>query len=180
GLILDPDAVCPGFYRLVHHGRPHRIVSGCTRSRCSRTRYLFRHRALPLRDGGGRSLRISRRNSLLVAEDYRQTLSRVVGTPRGDNRVHWFQPDVLPAVRSRLSRHAATLLGLFPYAGMAGAERAFDRRSQHSGNWLSPADGLFILVTALWQTRGRQSMDGHRPGMENAVSTPHFQFRRDS
>src|SRR5207247_9909815 len=115
---------------------------------------------------------------LLVAEDYRQTLSRVVGTPRGDNRVHWFQPDVLPAVRSRLSRHAATLLGLFPYAGMAGAERAFDRRSQHSGNWLSPADGLFILVTTLCQTRGRQSMDGSPPRTQAGVSSPDFHFRR--
>ena len=79
----------------------------------------------------------------------------------GADRVHRLQPDVLPAVHSRLPGHAAPLSRLS--AGVPGAERAFDRGRLDSGGRLSAADDLFPVVAALRQDRGGR-IPGTPPG----------------
>ena len=64
---------------------------------------------------------------------------------RGD-RVSWIQPDVLPAVHPRISRHAAPLLAV--PAGIPGAECAFDCRPT-----ILAVGYLLPMVYFLWSMR---------------------------
>src|SRR5205814_1279342 len=79
-------------------------------ARCAPDRHLFRHRAFPLHHGWRRGQRLFRRAALLVAQDYRPALPRDLGARRRDPDVSRLQPDLLPAIHPRLSRHAAALL----------------------------------------------------------------------
>ena len=75
-------------------------------------RHLFRRRPFPLHHGGRRGDGLHGGHAFLVAEDFRPHVSRGLGTAGRAHRVHRLQPDVLPAVHSRLPGHAAALLAL--------------------------------------------------------------------
>ena len=115
-----------GFLGLFTIGGLTGLFLACARHRRSRHRHLFRHRPLPLHHGRRRAHGISRRHAFLVAKNFRQALSRRLGTARRPHRFHRIQPDLLPAVHSRLPGHAAPLLPV--PAGVPGAQRALDRR----------------------------------------------------
>ena len=108
-------------------------------ARRARARHLLRRRALPLHHGRRRGHGVPRRHALLVAEDHRPDVSGGVGEGRRGDRLPRLQPDVLPAVRARLSGHAAALPRLS--AGVSGAERDVDgggvdpRRSATCCRW---------------------------------------------
>src|SRR6478736_371588 len=93
-----------------------------------------------------------------------------------DHYLHRLQPDLLSAIRSRLHGDAAPLLGLLAHAGVARSERALDSRLQHSRGRISAADGVLLVVFALRKNCRRQSMDGHWPGVANALSATHLQL----
>ena len=88
--------------------------------------------------------------------------------------VRRFQPDVLPAVHSRLPGDAATLLAIS--AGISGAERALDRRLDHSGRRIPFAHDLFLVVDALRKDCRRQSLGRLRPGMDDLFAAADIQF----
>jgi cytochrome c oxidase subunit 1 len=72
-------------------------------------RHLLRGRALPLHHGRRRDHGLHGRPALLVAEDDRPHVFRVLLAHRGDPGVRRLQPDLPAAVRGRLPRHAAPL-----------------------------------------------------------------------
>src|SRR5207253_6254972 len=84
-------------------------------------RQLLRHGALPLHDHGRARLRLLRRRLLLAAEDDGPRLERAAREDPLLAHVRVLQPDVLPALRRRLPRHAAP--GLDLRAQLADAER---------------------------------------------------------
>ena len=75
------------------------------------------------------------------------------GTLGGVARVRRLQPDILPAVHSRLHGNAAPVLAV--PSGIPGVECAFDRRFDDSGGRICSAHGLFPVVDALRQNRRR-------------------------
>ena len=83
-----------------------------------------------------------------------------------------FNLTFLPAVHSRLRRHAAPLLAVS--AGVPGAERALNGRRQHTRRRLSAADDLFRLVAALREDRRRESLGRRWPGVEDHVAAAHL------
>src|SRR5439155_1632298 len=98
------------------------VVAAFTRKKI----FGYRFVAYSLRGGRRNGDGVSRRPSLLVAEDDRPHVSGVVGATCGAARLHRIQSDVLPAIRSRIPRHAAPLPRVC--AGVPGAERFVDRR----------------------------------------------------
>ncbi len=78
-IVFDADALCVRLHRSVHDGWHDGTVPGQPWHRRSRYRHIFRDRALPLHHGGWRGDGIPGRDSLLVAEDNRANVSRVVG-----------------------------------------------------------------------------------------------------
>ena len=161
-----------GFIGLFHHRRIDRAVPGHARHRRARHRHLLCSRPLPLRHGRRRAHGISRRHAFLVAEDQRPHVSGRLGQTFGAARVRRFQPDVLPAIHSRLRRHAAPLLAVS--AGVPGAECALDRGRQRAGRGLPVAHDLFPVVAEIRTHRQRQSVERRRPGMEDDVSAAHL------
>jgi hypothetical protein len=115
---------------------------------------------------------VSRRHAFLVAEDQRPHVSGRLGQAVGAARVRRLQPDVLPAVHSRLRRHAAPLLAVS--AGVPGAERALHRGRQHTRRRLSAADDLLPLVAALREDRRDESLERRWPGVEDHVAAAHL------
>src|ERR1700687_11085 len=112
------------------------------------------------------------RPAFLVAEDNRPHVSGSLGQAVGAAGVRRFQPDVLPAVHSRLRRHAPPLLAVS--AGVPGAERALTGGRQHTRRRLSSADDLFRLVAALRGDRRRESLGRGWPGVEDHVAAAHL------
>ena len=95
-----------------------------------------------------------------------------LGQAGGADRLHRLQPDVLPAVRSGLSRHAAPLLAVS--AGISGAERALHRRSHDSGGGICAAHGVFPVVHALRQDCPSQSLGRRWPGVDDHFAAAHL------
>ena len=85
----------------------------------------------------------------LVAQNIGANVSRGLGTPCGADRFPWLQSHILPAIRCRISGHAAALLAVS--AGISGVQRALHRRRKHSGGGISAAHDLPVVVSALWQ-----------------------------
>ena len=85
------------------------------------------------------------------------------------------QPDVLPAVRPRLSRHAAALPRLS--GGVPGAERAVVGRRVDSRRRLSDSDGLSDVVAALRPGRRLESVGRRRPRVDDDVAAADREFR---
>jgi len=86
-------------------------------------------------------------------ENIRPIVSGVVGKVRCPDRVSRFQSHLLPAVHSRLSRHATPLLAIS--TGIPGAECTVDCRLDHPGGGLRSSHGLFPVVDALRKNRRR-------------------------
>ena len=135
-------------------------------------RYLLRRRPLPLCHGGWRLDGVSRRHAFLVAENQRTHVSGRLGKAFGAAHLRRLQSDVLPAVHSRLRRHAAPLLAVS--AGVPGAERAVDGRRQRARRRLSSADDLLPVVAALRADRRSQSVACRWPGVEDHVAAAHL------
>ena len=104
-----PDALRFRIHRAVHHRRPDGLVSGRAGIRRPCHRYVFRGGAFPLHHGGRHHHGVPGRIALLVAQDDRPHVSRGLGEALGAGRLPGFQPDVLPAVHSRLPGDAAAL-----------------------------------------------------------------------
>jgi hypothetical protein len=115
-----------GLHRPLHDRRRHGTLPRRARRRRARARQLLRRRALPLHHGRRHDHGLHGRHSLLVAEDHRPHVSRVVGASSRAARIRRLQPDVLPAVPRRLRRHAAPLSRV--RAGVPGSERSLERR----------------------------------------------------
>ena len=144
--LADADALHPRLHRPLHHRRRDGTLPRRDRPRRPRHRHLLRRRALPLRHGRRRGHGLHRRHSLLVAEDHRPDVSRMVGAPGRAARLRRLQPDLLPAVRPRLPRHAAPLSRL--RAGVPGAQRDVDRGRLGARGRLRAAADLPALVAA--------------------------------
>src|SRR5215212_7762401 len=97
-----------GFIPL-HHRRRDRPVPRRARHRRPRPRQLLRRGPFPLHHGRRNDHGLHGRHPLLVAEDHRADVSRMVGAPLSAARLRRLQPDLLPAVHPRLRRHAAPL-----------------------------------------------------------------------
>ena len=82
----NADALRPRVHRPVHHRRADRSDAGGHRYRRPRDRHLLRDRALSLRDGRRRDPRLPRRPALLVAQDHRPHVLRVLVQARRADR----------------------------------------------------------------------------------------------
>ncbi len=102
---------------------------------------------------------IGRRTALLVAKNHRKALSGSALAFRCRGAFHRLQPDLFPAIYSRLSRHAAPLSHLS--AGISGAQRVVHRGRLDSRPGLFAPDGLSHLVHALWPGGRAQSLACH-------------------
>ena len=116
-------------------------------------RHVFHRRAFSLHHGRRDGAGVHGRAAFLVAEDYRTTLSRPHGTTRRGDDVHRLQPDVFPAVHSRLSRHAAPVSRVS--AGIPDLERPLDGGRDDPGRGLRDAAVLSGMVVEEGQARGR-------------------------
>jgi cytochrome c oxidase subunit 1 len=141
-------------------------------------RHVLRRRALPLHHGRRRHHGLPRRAALLVAEDQRQALFRAVGEVLRAAGVRRLQPDVLPAVRRRVSRDAAALPRVS--AGVPGAERALDGRRVDPRGGLPAPDHLLHpfgdcrkkAPADPWGARGLEWEIPSPPPTENFTVTP--------
>ena len=102
-------AVFLRFHRELRARRHHRGRPGAGAVRHSCARHLLRGRPFPLHHGRRGGRRLLRRAALLVAEDDRADVLAAVGQDRRGDDLLRLQPDLLPAVPARLSRHAAAL-----------------------------------------------------------------------
>ena len=136
-----------GFIGLFTIGGLTGLFLACAGHRRARHRHLLRGRALPLHHGGRRDHGLPRRPALLVAEDDRPHVSGRLGQAFRAGHLPRLQPDLLPAVHSGLSGHAAPLPRLS--AGVPGAARAFHRGRFGAGGGLPDAADLLHLVAAL-------------------------------
>ena len=132
-------------------------------------RHLLRRRAFPLHHGRRHGHRLSRRAALLVAEDDRAHVPRMLGAAGRDPDLRRLHSDLLPAVPARLSRHAAPLPRLS--ARIPGATTCCPRRARRS--WRSPT--CLPLIYLLWSLRyGRPA--GPNPwgaaGLEWTTASP--------
>jgi hypothetical protein len=178
GVVGLADALRVRLHRPVHDRRADGAVPGDARHGHPHARHVLHHRALPLRDGRRRDLRVSRRPALLVAEDHRPDVSRGLGEVRLPQHLHRVQPDVRPAVPRRLSRDAAPLRDV--RAGIPGVERPLDRGRHDPGRRLPDSDGLPHLVVEEraagrrnpWGARGLEWEIPSPPPTENFAVTP--------
>ena len=88
------------------------------------------------------------------------------------------QYHVFPAVYRRLHGLAAALSCISP--GVPGAECAFDRGSVDPCRGLCAADDLLPVVAALRRAGAAESLECRWPGMDDAFTAAHQQFRRDA
>ena len=95
----------------------------------------------------------------------------------GDH-LHRLQPDVLPAVRPRLSRHAAALPRVS--AGVPGAERAVVGRRVDPRRRLPDSDGLSDVVAALRPARRLEPVGRRRPRVDDDVAAADRELRGDA
>ncbi len=90
---------------------------------------------------------------LLVAENDRQKLSRVLGENRRHHDFSRLQPHVLSAVCTGLSRYAAALFDVS--GGVPDLQRAFQRRGVDPGSRIYFAPHLPHRFALLWKARRR-------------------------
>ena len=119
--LRDADAVRPGLRRPVHLRRHDRPVPGDAGHGHARPRHLLRHRPFPFHHGRRHGHGLHGRAALLVAENHRPDVFRMVVAADGADHLRRLLPDVPAAVRGRLQRHAAPLPPLRP--GVPGLER---------------------------------------------------------
>src|SRR5438105_5192310 len=100
-----------------------------------------------------------------------------MGPARRDHHLLWLHPDVLAAVRARLSRHAAAISPV--RSGVSGAERDVDGRRVDPGGGIRDAVVLFAVVVSVWPHCGAESVDGDDAGMADPVAAAAGQFRGD-
>jgi hypothetical protein len=151
-LLRHADAIRFRFHRPVHHRRTDGAFRGGAGHRRARHRHLLRGGALPLHHGGRRHHGLPGRPALLVAEDDGAHVSGRVGEALGAGDLPGLQPDVLPAVHSRVPGDAAALPHLS--GRVPGAARALHRGRFGAGGGLSDAHDLLHLVAALRQGGG--------------------------
>ena len=120
---------------------------------------------------GGAVMGYFARASLLVAEDHRPLLSRILGAVRRDPRLLRLQPDLLPAVHPRLSRDAAALPILS--ARVPDLARAVVGRREHPRRRLCAAAVLSRLV----DPEGRPGV-GQSVARDRASNGPRARRRR--
>ena len=89
----------------------------------------------------------------------------VLGQGQRGDHLRRLQPDVLPAVRARLPRHAAALSRV--PGRVPGAERDVDGRRVDPGRRLPAPDGLPRLVAALRPHAAAESLGRGRPGVDD-------------
>ena len=94
------------------------------------------------------------------------------------HRLHRLQPDLLPAVRRRLSGHAAALRRLS--TGVPGLQRAVDRGRDDPRRRLPAADGLPDLRLVPRQAGGQQPLGGEGPRVGDDVTAADVQLRSDA
>ena len=92
--------------------------------------------------------------------------------------LHRLQPDVLSAVHSRLSRHAAAVSRVS--ARVPGAERAVDGGRVDSRRRLSAADDLSGVVAALREAGRRESVGSIGPRVDHDVAAANREFPGDA
>src|SRR5262249_2581618 len=141
-------------------------------------RHLLRRRAFPLHHGGWRNYGLPGRNPLLVAEDYGTLVPGISGTHRRNHVIRRLQPDVLPAVHSRISRHAAALSQLS--TGVSGTQRDVHSGRFDFGSRLFVADGLSDLVHALWQSSRQESLARDWTGVGHGFAAAHRKLPRNT
>ena len=100
---------------------------------------------------GGQVIAYLRRNPLLVVEDDGQNVFGILGQNLGDARFCRVQPDIFPAVYSRLSGNAAPLC--FIPGRVSGFEYFLDRRCFNSRNRSDAAGYLSDAFADLGQRR---------------------------
>ena len=162
-LLPGAHALCIRFHRPLHHGRPHWAFPRVSGHRRPSKRYVFHRGPFPLHHGWRRRDGLSRRDSLLVAEDQRTPLPGRMGAICGAGDLRGIQPDVFPAIHARLSRHAAALCVLS--ARIPSAQRdVFGRRFDPRSGLFDPAR-VSDLVVALWPSGGAKSLGREGSGM---------------
>src|SRR6185312_12019515 len=170
------DAVRAGLRRPVHDRRHERADVGRARARHPVARDVLRDRALPLRDGGGHRDGVPRRHPLLVAEDHRTDVLGRLGALRRDPDVLRFQLHVLPAIRARLPRHAASLPRVS--TRVPDAQHPVVGGRVDPGTFLSDSGGLSRLVAVPWHARGQQSVGRARARVADHFAATQGQFPR--
>ena len=116
---------------------------------------------------GGAVMGYLRRPPLLVAEDHRPALSRLLGAVRGDPRLLRLQPDLLPAVHPRLSRACRGATN--PIRPSSSLARAVLGRREHPRRRLRASALLFRLVDPQGPARPGQSVGRDGPRMVDAA-----------
>ncbi len=142
--LRHPHALCIRLHRAVHNRRADRAVPGFARNRRCHARHLLHRGALSLRDGGRNGNGLYGWLAFLVAEDHRTYVSRSLVEVRCPDRIYRFQPDVLPAIYSRIFGDAAPLSCL--PAGVSGVECALDGGRVDPRYRLSHSDDLLHVV----------------------------------
>src|SRR5262249_12477837 len=143
------DAFLHRLHSVVHHRRLDWAVFGDAGHRHSPARHVFRRRSLPLCDGGRDGDGLLRRAALLVAEDDRANVLRLVEPNRGVHHHRRVLLHIHPAVLPRLSRDAAALPELS--AGVPVLERDVHGWREYSGHRLSDAGSIPDAIAVLWE-----------------------------
>src|SRR5207244_13520356 len=113
----------------------------------------------------------------LVRQGQRADGPRELGPRVRGHHLPRLQPDLLPAVRARLPRHAAPLLVVS--GRVPGAERAVDRRRVDPGPRLRAAHVLPRLVAALRRAGTLEPVGRDRPRVADAVAPAARELRAD-
>ena len=101
-----------------------------------------------------------------------------LGAHRRGDHFHRFQPDVLPAVRARLSRDAAALRDLS--GGVSGAQRDVVGRRFDPRHRLRDSADLFDLVHALRPAGGQESLGRQGSRVDHAIAAADARISRKS
>ena len=170
------DAVRPGLRRPVHGGRPDRAVPGVAGHGHARSRHLFRHRPFPFHHGRRHGHGLHGRPALLVAEDHRPHVLRLVVEAGGADHLRRLLPDLPAAVRR------------WATPGCRAATIAI-RRSIQVWNVMSSAGAsilavgyvlplCYLLLFAGYGPAGRaEPLARDRTGMADAVAAAQGQLR---
>ena len=140
-----------GFIGLFTVGGLTGLVRGVPRRGCPRSRHLLRDCPFPLHHGGRHHHGLSRRPALLVAQDVRPHVSGRLGEALGPGHLSGLQSDILPAIHSGLSGHAAALLELS--GRVPGVACDVHRGRVRAGGRISDAADLLHVVAAVWTDR---------------------------